>query len=191
MSLQNFLNNVIPRLKIFAKRRATELGDLPAANLRIAEVEIGSDGPRVKYQVSVERFAAWDLYVELNTRVATQSLDDDEGLARETLTSFHALFDITRQLLKTAGPGVALGDESLANYALAILNRVLRPFLSRWHPRLSAWEAERADEVSAFTHEQAWKQHADLRRELGVVREILTGYSEALAILAGVGAGDV
>ena len=121
-----------------------------------------------------------------------QDLDriPSSGLAREALTSLYSLFECTRNLLKTAGPGVALGGESLASYALAILNRVLRPFLSRWHPRLSAWEAERSAEVSAFAHEQAWEQHGELRRELAVVRQILAGYSEALALLAGIGGVD-
>jgi hypothetical protein len=186
MNLSNLLSTLIPGLMTFAKRRGLELRDLASANLTVAEVELGIGGAKVKLHASVERIAAWELYIELNTRIATQPLDDDDGLLREALTSLHALFEITRQILKTAGPGVAIGEESLAKYALAILNRVLRPFLARWHSRLATWETTRGDEISVAQHERAWEHHDELRRELGVVREILGGYSEALGLLAGV-----
>src|SRR5688500_9430377 len=53
-----------------------------------------------------ERQAAWELYVELTTRIAAQPLDPDDGLCREALDSLHALFGVTRSVLRAAGPGV-------------------------------------------------------------------------------------
>src|SRR3954454_6461879 len=54
-----------------------------------------------------ERRAAWELYVELATRVATVSLPADAGLQREALTSLYALFGVTREILRRYGPEVA------------------------------------------------------------------------------------
>lgn len=79
-----------------------------------------------------ERRAAWDMVVELSTRVATQPLDDREGTDEAALASLHALFGITRGILKQYGPRT----QDFARVAIAVLNEVLRPFLSRWHPRL-------------------------------------------------------
>ncbi len=186
MDLLKTLKEVVPALKQFAERRRLELKDLGNANFTVAEVELGTGGARVKFTASVERVAAWELYVELNTRIGTQELAEDEGMLREALSSLHAIFGITRQILKNVGPGVGLGQESLASYVLAILNRVLRPFLAKWHPRLTAWEAARPQQQSAVEHERLWDQHAEIRKELGVVRQILAGYSEAVGILAGV-----
>lgn len=186
MDLMKALKEIVPALKRFAERRRLELKDLGTANFTVAEVELGTDGARVKFTASVERVAAWELYVELNTRIATQELGDGDGLLREALSSLHALFGLTRQILKNAGPGVGQGEESLAFYALAILNRVLRPFLAKWHPRLMAWEGQRSSESSVVDHEREWKEEEELRRELGVIRQILAGYSEAVGILAGV-----
>lgn len=44
--------------------------------------------------------AAWELYIELLTCLATQSLDDEHGDEKTALNSIFSLFDITRQVLK-------------------------------------------------------------------------------------------
>ena len=54
-----------------------------------------------------ERDAAWEMYVELITRLAVVELRPGEGLLREALTSLYALFDITRAILRKYGPQVA------------------------------------------------------------------------------------
>ncbi len=44
-----------------------------------------------------ERLAAWEMYVELATRITVQPLTPDEGLIREALTSYYSLFATTRE----------------------------------------------------------------------------------------------
>jgi hypothetical protein len=44
-----------------------------------------------------DKAAAWDLYVELLTRIATQPLPDEEGVEQTALASIHDLFDIAQQ----------------------------------------------------------------------------------------------
>lgn len=62
---------------------------------------------------STERDAAWELYVELVTRVAVQSLNPQEGLVREAMNSLYSLFGSTRQILRKAGPGVGASHDSV------------------------------------------------------------------------------
>ena len=50
-----------------------------------------------------DRDAAWELYVELITRVATQGLDPDEGDERAALASIYSLFELTRSTIKRHG----------------------------------------------------------------------------------------
>ncbi|WP_370135611.1 hypothetical protein [Streptacidiphilus sp. EB103A] len=68
-----------------------------------------------------ERRAAWELYVELVTRVSVVPLGTDEGLLREALSSLYSLFGTTREVLRRHGPEVrdALTDTRrvLAAYA--------------------------------------------------------------------------
>lgn len=46
---------------------------------------------------------AWDMYVELLTRITTQPLEEGTGDEETTLTSIYNLFDITRTILKEKG----------------------------------------------------------------------------------------
>jgi hypothetical protein len=47
-----------------------------------------------------ERQAAWEMYVELATRITIQPLAPGEGLLREALTSYYSLFATTRTILR-------------------------------------------------------------------------------------------
>ena len=124
--------------------------------------------------------AAWMLYVELVTRIATQDLAQDEGLDREALKSLYTLFASTRRILRDAGPGVGIAKGSVGGVAIAVLNRGLRPFLSKWHRLLTIWERE--------DHKgQEWPQEAEFRAALQEVAQELSNYAEVLAIIAGVG----
>jgi hypothetical protein len=135
-----------------------------------------------------EAKAAWSLYVELVTRIAIQPLniEQDQGLLREALTSLHSLFATTRQILREAGPGVGTSKHSVGAIAIAVLNRGLRPFLSKWHPQLHAWEALRAPDVNPVEHERKWEKEEQLRSELELLRQDLEQYAIALSVIAGV-----
>src|SRR5579883_3481187 len=50
-----------------------------------------------------EKQAAWEIHVELVTRVPMTILEDDRGLLHEALTSFYSLFQTTRIILRQLG----------------------------------------------------------------------------------------
>lgn len=132
------------------------------------------------------RKAAWSLYVELVTRIAVEPLEGEEGLLREALNSLYSLFGTTREILKEAGPDVGASRNSVGGIAIAVLNMGLRPFLSKWHPRLQAWEAKRPADRSPKEHEQQWSEEPELRNALTSLRTDLEEYASALAEIAGV-----
>jgi len=170
----------------YAARRKTE-------SVTLAEVGVDFLGIKAKWVSDREQqTAAWEMYVELVTRVALQELPGDRGLLREALTSLHSLFGETRRILKQHGPGVArrLTPDSIAfaQIALTVLNVSLRPFLSKWHPALQDYETARGDKVSPFAHEQQWSENKTMRGELDVIREQLHVYADLLAEGAGIDA---
>ena len=141
----------------------------------------------VEWEVEqTQRRAAWSLYVELVTRIAVEPLEADEGLVREVLNSLYSLFGTTREILKEAGADVGASIDSVGGIAIAVLNRGLRPFLSKWHPRLQAWEAQRPSALSPKEHEQKWSEEGKLRDELEKLRQDLEQYANVLAVIAGV-----
>lgn len=115
-----------------------------------------------------DREAAWDLYVELLTRVSTQNLLPDEGDEKTALDSVYAIFPLTRDILRRRGSGCG----EFTKLAIPILNQVLRPFTSRWH--------------RAFLDDD-FKNPArcqDFRSELEDLQVLLRGYTQALSEMA-------
>ena len=135
-----------------------------------------------------ERQAAWEMYVELVTRVAVEPLAPEEGLLREALTSYHSLFGTTRTILRQHGPRIAQphrgGDLSFGYLALAVLNGALRPVLTRWHPELLAHETRRPASESPVAWERSWPHATELRQQLDATHRALLDYADLLADVA-------
>ncbi len=135
-----------------------------------------------------ERRAAWELYVEMVTRVAVVPLSG--GLLRESLSSLYSLFGTSRDVLRRYGPVVAEpkrgGQYSFGALVVTMLNQVVRPLLARWHPELESWENARPTGRSRAEHEQAWPRAAELRAELDATRRYLTDYAALLGTACGV-----
>ncbi|MEU3187744.1 hypothetical protein ABZ707_26620 [Streptomyces sp. NPDC006923] len=137
---------------------------------------------------------SWQLFVESVTRVSIQRLEDDEGLIREALTSLYGLFTTTRDILRAARPS-APGDGLTVEYlAVNLLNRELRPILSKWHPRLREFENAHPE-----LPESAWPYAAECRSELrraqAHTREYVIGFARLAGVrepelMLGVGGGD-
>ena len=130
--------------------------------------------------------AAWEMYVELTTRIAVQPLGAEEGLMREALTSLYSIFSATREILRKAGPSVAQGPNSFGPVAIEVLNKGLRPFLAKWHPLLLTHEQKRPADVTAREHERSWEMETSLRKELVDIQDQMMIYADALGKIAGV-----
>lgn len=141
--------------------------------------------------VDSEREAAWELYVELATRISVVELGEDEGLLREALSSLYTVFGTTREILRRYGPAVAPrvapGQVMFGVLAVNVLNLSIRPLLSKWHPLLTAYEAQREDHIDPVAHERRWGQANELRAEIDSVRKTLLSLAQALNEVAGVG----
>ena len=129
--------------------------------------------------------AAWELYVEMVTRTPLGGISSQEGSLREALDSIYSLFDTTRGILRESGPNVARpksGDKLSFGYlAVSMLNRVLRPLLTEWHPKLRSWERD-----NPHRDESEWEGRSEFLDALGEVREQLRQYADLFAEVAGV-----
>lgn len=136
-----------------------------------------------------ERRAAWEMYVELITRVPVAELYE-EGLLREELSSLYSLFGTTRRILRDYGPSVAQPKSdsgiSFGYLAVAILNTVVRPQLAKWHPLLLHYESTKPRDISPWDHEQQWDKHGEFRLSINAARPVLVEYANLLAQVADV-----
>jgi hypothetical protein len=117
-----------------------------------------------------DRAAAWELYVELLTRVTTQYLAPEDGDEKSALDSVHAIFPLTRDILRRQGSG----SGEFAKLAIPVLNQIIRPFTAKWH-RLSL--------AGAFGDSERCREFG---AELSAVQPLLRDYTRALAAMAAV-----
>jgi len=137
-----------------------------------------------------EQMAAWELYVEIITRISVEELKSGEGLLREALSSLYAIFGETRKILRKYGPTIAIpkgeGNLSLGTISVKMLNSALRPVLSKWHPLLLSYENTRKADISSPDHEAAWERNEELRKVIKELQKTMKEYSLLLAKAAGV-----
>ncbi|MBP0456479.1 tetratricopeptide repeat protein [Streptomyces montanisoli] len=133
----------------------------------------------------VERAAAFDLQVELVTRVGVQPLDADDGSLREALTSLHSLFATTREVLHRVA-AESPPPSALPRIALLLSNQHLRPFLATWHAALREHEDTRPPGRGTIEHERLWTRAVDMRTQLADLRAPLSSTAEELASLCGI-----
>lgn len=139
----------------------------------------------------LERMAAFDIQVELVLRVGTNRLAADGGDLREALSSLHSLFTFTRDTLREYNVGLAdaggtsPGDRTVYVLVDELLNQVLRPFLTRWHPLLHAHELTLPEGADPLRHQRTWEHAAQVRADLAGLSEPLRGLAAELATISG------
>ncbi len=132
-----------------------------------------------------ERNAAWDMYVELVTRIPIAQVKPGESSLQVCLNSLYKLFGATREILRKYGPSVARprseGQVSFGYLSVRVLDIILRPFLVKWYPLLIDYESTRKGATTTREHERRWARYEELKMGLNEVREALLQYAQLLA----------
>ena len=114
-----------------------------------------------------DRIAAWELYVEMLTRVATQRLPSESGDEETALESIYSLFPTTREILRQHGRDALC----FTRVAIPVLNQVVRPFTAKWHKELLSGSLINEDKRAEFREEMESLQ-VDLRNYNRMLAEI-------------------
>ena len=131
-------------------------------NAHVVELEISFE--------SADKDAAWELFVEMLTRIVTQPLPAEIGDEETALASAYSLFPTTRAILRRHGRD----SIKFSMIAIPVLNQVVRPFTAKWH---------RESLDGGFTDDG---KRSEFRREFEVLQEELRNYNRLLAKIAGV-----
>jgi len=119
--------------------------------------------------------AAWEIHVELRTRITTQRLhylDGDEGAALDSLVK---LFQIVRDVCRKHGSAAAVTTA----VADLMLNHSLRQLTASWHVRKLQGKLNPEDLKRQFRVELTWVQE-QLRVISAVLHILATGQDEKL-----------
>ncbi|MDC9726923.1 MAG: hypothetical protein PSN35_03700 [Candidatus Thioglobus sp.] len=117
-----------------------------------------------------DKNAAWELYIELLTRITTQPLDEAHGDEETALKSIYSIFPLTREVIKSNGRHCL----EFTKIAIIVLNQIIRPFTAKWH-RLSV--------QGSFSNTQSCQE---FREELAELQSTLNIYTQMLGEMAGV-----
>jgi hypothetical protein len=117
-----------------------------------------------------DKAAAWDLYIELLTRITTQPLPKEHGDEQTALNSIFSLFGLTREVLKKHGRDAS----EFSKIAIVVLNQIIRPFTAKWH---------KESIENAFQNEEKCNEFRD---ELEKLQKVLVIYTRMLSDMAGV-----
>ena len=142
-------------------KKLFENWDMKGLKLNIGFLETEWE-PQVK-----DSEAAWEMYVELLTRIATQPLPNEVGIESTALESVYSLFSITRGILRAYGKDCI----GFAKIAVIILNQVVRPFTARWH-KLSNDRVFEDQEMCILFREELVTLQDQLRKYMGILAEI-------------------
>ena len=80
---------------------------------------------------AADRALAWDMYVELQTRITTQVLEDEDGNDLAALESVYKCFPLSRDFMHKHGVD-CVNTATLLTY---FLNQKVRSFTAKWHKR--------------------------------------------------------
>ncbi len=117
-----------------------------------------------------DKNGAWELYIELLTRITTQRLPEEHGDEKTALDSVHSLFKTIREVLKRNGRGCV----QFTRIAVIVLNQVVRPFTAKWHGLSLEGAFDDKEKCKAF------------RSELTVLQNDLLNYTKMLSDMADV-----
>lgn len=137
---------------------------LEKVNLKLSVIEA-----EISFK-ETDKDAAWELYIEMLTRIVTQPLPSDSGDEKTALDSVYALFSITREILRRRGRETI----AFSKVAIPVLNQIVRPFTAKWHKESLA---------GAFDQEN---KRQEFRSELEILQRDLRNYNSMLAEIAGV-----
>ena len=141
------------------------------AKFHLEKVKLGPDWANVELSLkSEDQDAAWELYVEMLTRIVTQPLPYNVGDDKTALDSVYSLFPITREILRRRGRSTV----KFSMIAIPVLNQIVRPFTAKWHRKSLA---------GAFDDDT---KRREFRQELAALQEELRNYNRMLAEIAGV-----
>lgn len=117
-----------------------------------------------------DRDAAWEMYVELLTRITTQALPTKDGDEQAALNSVYSLFGITREIIKRHTRHAS----EFSKIAIVVLNQIVRPFTAKWHKLAMD---------GAFNDPELCEE---FRKELNLLQADLRKYTALLGNMAGV-----
>jgi hypothetical protein len=111
-------------------------------DFEIDQTEIGVGQQKLRFKPNLtDRQVAYAIWVELSTRKIGLEIDFEHDVIAEIYDSWYNFFSVTRELIKGITVSQAKKDstQKIINLSIDVLNKGLRPHLTRWQARFRRW----------------------------------------------------
>ncbi len=130
-----------------------------------------------------DKVSAWKIYNQINTRIASVDFNEDYDSFVNVNKSLYELFKVIREELANI-PVEKIKDENntLVDFYHDLLNKGIRPYLSRWHIPISHYvEANKGDgKRSLLEIEKSFPQRQEMLKDMKAMNLRMKDYSAQL-----------
>jgi hypothetical protein len=160
----------------------------------VDQIELGIGNSTVVLKPNSDDLqVAYRLWVELRTRKLGLPFDEEHDVIVEVYNSWYEFFRITRELMKSIPVSKIRGQEStqlLVKISVDILNKTIRPHLTKWQARFRRWydqEAQKQENIGLDSQkvQRKYPEYASLVGELIETNSHLVAYGNLLSQIIG------
>lgn len=155
----------------------------------VNEAEIGIGSGKLKLKANIDDIQiGFKFWTELTTRKIGLPLDEEHDVIVEVYDSWYAFFGIAREMIKSIPVSKIQSSETskeLILIAIHILNKELRPHLTRWQARYRRWwnsaiEEPANKDMAPQELQRKYPEYQELMTEMKAVNVKLVLYTDHL-----------
>lgn len=165
-----------------------------ASYLEVDKAEIGIGSGKITLKANLEDLQiGFQFWTELTTRKIGLPLDEENDVIVEVYNSWYEFFRIAREMIKNIPVTKVRSNETTKELVLItihILNKELRPHLTRWQARYRRWWDGAVNdpahkEVTPQQLQRTYPQYEELMAEMKAVNAKLVIYASHLKQMVG------
>lgn len=155
-------------------------------SIDIDEVSLGIGQSNIKLTYNKkDQEIAYKLWVELNTRKIGLAFDENYDVIVEVYDSWYDFFKIARELLKDVPPSLLPYSTELITVTTDVLNKGLRPHLTKWQAKYRKWHDENSnDSGSPQEIQRTFPEYGELLSDLLITNKRMIEYKNLMFKIA-------
>lgn len=154
------------------------------SNVEISETRLGIGSNTITLKPNyVDLQIAYKLWVELSTRKIGLKIDLEDDVINEIYNSWYEFFGITRELIKNIPITKIKSPDTkkIIELSIDILNKGIRPHLTKWQARFRKWYDEEKGKGSTPQEiQRKFKDYDKLTKDLIELNNNLIEYRSSL-----------
>ena len=168
---------ILDKLKPFIGMKSIEIDEV--------SLGIGNSKVTLKYNGKSQEIA-YKLWVELSTRKIGLEFEPENDVISEIYHSWYTFFSVARELMKEIPSSQIDGSRQLIELTEEVLNKGLRPHLTKWQAKYRLWEKNNKNDagISPQEFQQKFPEYSELESDLIQANKQLMVYRSLMKEIA-------